>query len=89
MRQPEEEGGKSVKKAGYLPSLGEGESPVWWWAGEVRRGEGWGVRLGVRQERSSLIKREGGGREKGRLCLASRESRQLSVLIRAAQYCED
>lgn len=41
----------------------------------------------MREDRGSLIKRERG--EKGRLCLASRESRQLSVLIRAAQYCED
>lgn len=38
----EEEEGKSVKKAGYLPSLGEGESPLWWWAGEVRGREGGG-----------------------------------------------
>lgn len=33
--EEEDEGGKSVKKAGYLPSLGEGESPVWWWAREA------------------------------------------------------
>lgn len=49
----------------------------------MRRGEG----------RPEFIDKKGGGErergEKGRLCLASRESRQLSVLIRAAQYCED
>lgn len=48
----------------------------------MRRGEG----------RPEFIDKKGRERErgeKGRLCLASRESRQLSVLIRAAQYCED
>jgi len=49
----------------------------------VRRGEG---RPGFIDKKGE---RERGRGEKGRRCLASRESRQLSVLIRAAQYCED
>lgn len=46
-------GRKSVKKAGYLLSLGEGESP----SGEVEGGAGvWGVR----EDWGSLIKWERG-----------------------------
>lgn len=53
----ERRGRKSVKKAGYLLSLGEGESP----SGEVEGGAGV---EGVRDDWSSLIKRER-GRENG------------------------
>lgn len=72
--------GKIGKESRLSPVIRGGGIPVWrGGCGWVRRGEG---RLG-------FIDKKGGRGEKGRLCLASRESRQLSVLIRAAQYCED
>lgn len=85
-------GGRDVCVGGRGEKIGKESrlSPVIR-GGESLSGGGWVRR--VREDRGSLIKsergREGEGGEKGRLCLASRESRQLSVLIRAAQYCED
>lgn len=78
-------GGRKIGKENRLsPVIRGGGIPV-------RRGvkAGW-VRRGERRlkfiDKTGRRERE---REKERLCLASRESRQLSVLIRAAQYCED
>lgn len=79
------EGGweKIGKESRLSPVIRGGGIPVWRGGG----GGGRGVRRG--EGRPGFIDKKGGRGEKGRLCLASRESRQLSVLIRAAQYCED
>lgn len=76
--------GEKIGKESRLSPVIRGGNPRLerWRVGQVWRGEG---RPGFIDKK----RREGGRMERGRLCLASRESRQLSVLIRAAQYCED